>query len=202
MSLKYCPKCGNKLEPDSKFCDTCGADLTSRTEVLENTASVETEIPQKQPVQIIDKTVPSGVVYGDFWPRFGAFIIDSIIISIISWILSFLIFLPFFLYNPLNFRRWWFTFPFDWLIGFLYFWLLETYNDGQTLGKVALKLRTVDEKTFEATTPGKYAINNLLKSSGFILIDFIIGIIMNSGEPEKRLRFMQNASETVVISTK
>lgn len=201
MSLKFCPKCGNQLEPDSKFCDTCGADLTSRIE-SEISPGIKTEVPQKQIIQTSEKIIPTGVDYGDFWPRFGAFIIDLIIINIISWILSFLILLPFFLYNPLNFRRRWFTFPFDWLIGFLYFWLLETYNEGQTLGKVALKLRTVDAKTFETSTPGSYAINNLLKSSGFIIIDFLIGIIKNSGEPEKRLRIMQNASETVVISTK
>jgi uncharacterized RDD family membrane protein YckC len=202
VSLKFCPKCGKRLEPDSQFCDTCGADLTSRIEVSEVTPAVKTEVPQKQPVQTAEKVVPSSVVYGDFWPRFGAIIIDWIIISIISWVISFLIFLPFFFYNPFAFRRWWFTFPFNWLIGFLYFWLLETYNDGQTLGKAVLNLRTVDEKTFGPTTPEKYAINNLLRSGGFLIIDFIIGIIKNSGEPEKRLRIMQNASETVVISTK
>jgi len=202
VSLKFCPKCGKKLEPDSQFCDTCGADLTSRIEVSEGTPAVKTEVPQKQPVQTAEKIVPSGVVYGDFWPRFGAIIIDVIIISIISWVISFLIFLPFDIYHPLRFGQWWFTFPFNWLIGFLYFWLMETYNDGQTLGKAALNLRTVDEKTLGPTTQAKYALNNLLKGSGLLIIDFIIGIIKNSGEPEKRLRIMQNASETVVISTK
>ncbi len=202
VSLKYCPKCGNKLETDSQFCDTCGADLKSRKEVSEVTPTVKTEVPQEKPVQTAEKIVPSGVVYGDFWPRLVAIIIDGIIISIISWVISYLIFLPFFFYNPFAFRRWWFTFPFNWLIGFLYFWLMETYNNGQTLGKVALNLRTVDEKTLGPTTQAKYALNNLLKGSGLLIIDFIIGIIKNSGEPEKRLRIMQNASETVVISTK
>ena len=203
VSLKYCPKCGNKLDKiDSQFCDTCGADLTTRIEVSEVTPTVKTEVPQKQPVQTVEKIVPSGVVYGDFWPRFGAIIIDGIIISIISWVISFLIFLPFFFYNPFGLRRWWFTFPFNWIIGFLYFWLLETYNDGQTLGKAALNLRTVDEKTLGPATQANYALNNLLKGGGFLIIDFIIGIIKNSGEPEKRLRIMQNVSETVVISTK
>ncbi len=194
VSLKYCPKCGNKLETDSQFCDTCGADLKSRKEV--------SEVPQEKSGQTAEKLVPSGVVYGDFWPRLAAIIIDGIIISIISWVISFLIFLPYYVYHPFRIGEWWYTFPFDWLIGFLYFWLMETYNDGQTLGKAALSLRTVDEKTFGPTTTGKYALNNLLKGSGLLIIDFIIGIIKNSGEPEKRLRIMQNASETVVISTK
>ncbi|MFX1411797.1 MAG: RDD family protein [Promethearchaeota archaeon] len=199
MSLKFCPKCGNKLETDSLFCDSCGADLRTRKEVSKVAPTERIEAPREQPVK---KDIPSGVEYGDFWPRLVAIIIDGIIIGLAGWIISFLIFLPNFIYNPLTFNRWWFTFPFDWLIGFLYFWLLETYNNGQTLGKAALNLRTVDEKTLEPTTPGKYAINNILKSSGLLLIDFLIGIIMNSGQPEKRLRVMQNASETVVISTK
>lgn len=149
-----------------------------------------------------EKIEPSGVTYGGFWPRFWAIIIDGLFISMISWLISFLIFLPYFIYHPFDVGEWWFTFPFDWLIGFLYFWLMETLNKGQTIGKLALSLRTVDEKTFGSTTTGKYALNNLLKGGAFLIIDFIIGIIKNSGEPEKRLRIMQNVSETVVISTK
>lgn len=197
MSLKFCPKCGNKLEPDSQFCDTCGADLRTRKEVSEVTPTVKTEPPKT-----VEKVTPSGVVYGDFIPRLVAIIIDGIIISIISWVISFLIFLPFFFYHPFRIREWWYTFSFDWLIGFLYFWLMESYNDGQTLGKAALNLRTVDENTLEPTDLAKYAVNNLLKGSWLLLLDFLIGIIINSGEPNKRLRFMQNASGTVVISTK
>ena len=149
-----------------------------------------------------EKIEPSGVTYGRFWPRFWAFIIDGMFISMITWLISFVILLPYYFYNPFEPTEWWYTFPSEWLIGFLYFWLMETLNKGQTIGKLALSLRTVDEKTFGPTTTGKYALNNLLKGGGFLIIDFIIGIIKNSGEPEKRLRIMQNASETVVISTK
>jgi len=149
-----------------------------------------------------EKIEPSGVTYGGFWPRLIAIFIDGIIIGMIGWLISFLIFLPYYIYNPFEIGQWWITFPFDWLIGFFYFWLMETLNKGQTIGKLALSLRTVDEKTFGPTTTRNYALNSLLKGGGFIIIDFIIGIIKNSGEPEKRLRIMQNASETVVISTK
>ena len=149
-----------------------------------------------------EKIEPSGVTYGDFWPRLIAIIIDGIIIGMVSWLISFLIFLPYYIYHPFIIEDVYYTFPFDWLIGFLYFWLMETLNNGQSIGKAALSLRTVDGKTFGPTTKGKYALNNLLKGGGLLIIDFIIGIIKNSGEPEKRLRIMQNVSETVVISTK
>lgn len=195
LSLKYCPKCGNKLEQDSIFCDACGADLRTRKDVVEE-SEVKSEKRQERLVQPTPLKSTGGVRYADFLHRFVALIIDGIIIAIITgpitWALS-----------PSNWpwSAWWQSSLLSYLVGFLYFWLLESYNKGQTVGKLALKLRTVDEKTFEPSTPGKYALNNLLKAGSFLFIlDFIIGIISNSGDPEKRLRIMQNVSETVVIT--
>ena len=188
MALKFCPKCGNKLESDTSFCDACGADLRERPE--------KTETVPEQKVQPTAEKIPGDADYADFIPRLVAIIIDGIIISIIGW----LILLPI-NFNPL--RMFWQSYFVNYAIGFLYYFLLEAFNKGQTLGKAALKLRTVDEKTFKPTTPDKYALNNLLKAGSFLLfIDFIVGILMNSGKPERRLRLMQNVSETVVISIK
>ena len=196
MSLKYCPKCGNKLEPDSIFCDACGTDLRSRKDVGEK-AETKTEFRQEESVEYKTTMKPEGIRYADFLPRFAALLIDGIIIAIISGPITWALF-------PANIMRpwsvWWQSSLLSYLIGFLYFWLLESYNNGQTVGKLALKLRTVDENTFKTSTPAKYALNNLLKAGSFLfLIDFIIGLLSNSGKPEKRLRIMQNVSETVVI---
>lgn len=200
MSLKFCPKCGSELEPDSIYCVSCGANLGTKKKV-EETITYET-VPEKKAQQA--KIVPETVDYGDFLPRFIALIIDGIIIGIIGSILSLIIFvswIPFNIFDP--FGGWWtVSFPFDWLIGFLYLWLLETYNDGQTVGKMAMNLRTVDEHTLGPANSSNYAINNILKPSGLLILDFIIGVLKNSGDPKKRLRIMQNASETVVIRTK
>jgi len=190
MALKFCPKCGNKLETDSSFCDACGADLTEKKKNAETSTPVVSEPIQES------KLKPETNNYADFIPRLVAIIIDGIIISIIGW----LILLPI-NFNPL--RMFWQSYFVNYAIGFLYYFLLDAFNKGQTLGKAALKLRTVDEKTFKPTTPDKYALNNLLKAGSFLLfIDFIVGILMNSGKPERRLRLMQNVSETVVISIK
>lgn len=195
MSLKFCPKCGYKLEPDATFCQGCGVDLRTRTDI-----SVSNSEKQTISTGAIKK---EGVEYADFFPRLIALLIDGIIIGIISSSLSWAIFvpwIPFNIFDPFG-GMWSVSFPFNWLIGFLYSWAMETYNQGQTLGKIALGLRTVDEKTFQPTTSKNYAINNLLKPSGLIILDFIIGIVKNSGDPNKRLRIMQNVSETVVIKT-
>ena len=192
MSLKFCPKCGNKLEIDASFCDACGADLRDRVETKGMPSPIRADTVSEQKVDTFVERRPSGVEYAEFLPRLVALIIDVIIIAIIGWLIT----IPF-SFNLI--RMWWVSTLIDYAIGFFYFWLLESYNNGQTIGKAALRLRTVDENSFETTTPAKYAINNLLKPSFLFLLDFIVGILMNSGKPERRLRFMQNASETVVI---
>lgn len=200
MSLKFCPKCGSELEPEAMFCVSCGVNLGTRKQVAETT-SYET-VPEKKAQQA--KIASETVDYGDFWPRFVALIIDGIIIGIIGSVLSLIIFvswIPFNIFDP--FGGWWtVSFPFDWLIGFIYSWALETYNNGQTVGKMAMNLMTVDEHTLGPASSSKYAINNILKPSALLILDLIIGVLKNSGDPKKRLRIMQNVSETVVIRTK
>ncbi|MFX1504465.1 MAG: RDD family protein [Promethearchaeota archaeon] len=199
MSLKYCPKCGNKLEPESRFCVSCGADLDTREEIAESTAYEE--VPKKK-VET-SKISQEGVEYADFWPRFIAIIIDGIIIGIIGSSLSWLFFTPWIPVNIFDpFGGWWYTsFPFDWLIGFIYFTLTEVYNNGQSVGKMAMKLRTVNINTLEQAPSGNLAVNNILKPSGLIILDFIIGILKGSGE-KNQYRIMQQVSETVVIRVK
>lgn len=189
MSLKYCPTCGEKLEENSKFCMSCGNNL---------------ETPGSIPAQTVSakKTVtPEGIHYADFWPRFVAIILDSIIIGIIgsslSWIID-----PFNILNLWGIAFSWLNNLLSYLIGFIYFWGLETYNNGQSLGKMAMKLRTVDANTFLVASPKKNAINNLAKPSGLLILDLIIGLISNSGDPQKKIRILQSISETVVISEK
>ncbi|MFX0105029.1 MAG: RDD family protein [Candidatus Hodarchaeota archaeon] len=196
MSLKFCPTCGSELEPNAMYCTSCGADLSTRKEVSETVSEKKT-----QPAIKIGQ---EGVEYADFFPRLFALILDGIIIGIIGSSLSWIFFVPWIPFNIFDpFGGWWYvSFPFDWLIGFLYSWLLEAKNNGQTVGKMALKIRTVDEKTLDTATTSNYAINNLLKPSVFLLLDFIIGVFKNSGDPKKRLRIMQNASDTVVIRVK
>ncbi|MBY8984272.1 MAG: RDD family protein [Candidatus Lokiarchaeota archaeon] len=196
MSLKFCPKCGNELESGSSFCDSCGADLGTKTETP---AAISPGVTTTQE----PKVKPETVYYPDFLKRVIALIFDSIIIGLIGSAFTWILINPSFPVNFFDpFGRWWFTFPFDWLIGFLYHWGMEAHNNGQTLGKMALNLRTVDEKTLGQASSSNLALNNLFKSSPFLILDVIIGMVKNSGDPKKRYRIMQNVSETVVIFSK
>ena len=202
MALKFCPKCGNELEPEASFCNTCGADLRVKSETPVVNSPVASSPELKQTAQKPDFRTES-VIYADFLKRVIAIFFDSIIIGLIGSAFSWIIVNPLF---PINFfdpfGAWWFTFPFDFLIGFLYHWLLETRNNGQTLGKMAMNIRTVDEKTLGQASSRNLAINNIFKGSGFLILDFFIGVFRNSGDSKKRIRIMQNISETVVILTR
>jgi uncharacterized RDD family membrane protein YckC len=192
--LKFCPKCGAKLKSGEAYCAYCGTNLINRREDKEIQTSMASEKKNESQISAPKKHAQ----YGTFGRRFIAWIIDVILIGVISSILAGIINLTFFgwalvsqLYNStiVNF-----------ILGFLYFWLLESYNQGQTLGKMALKLRTVDEETLEVADERKYAINNILKPTPFLILDLIIGVISSSDEPEKnRYRIMQKLSNTVVI---
>ena len=63
----FCPKCGKANEAFARFCQSCGTDLSSAA------------------------PAPEGVVaatYGGFWKRVAALLIDSVVISFASGVIS------------------------------------------------------------------------------------------------------------------
>ena len=200
MSLNYCPKCGKKLEKNSQFCYSCGVDIRTQVNISEIAPS---QVIPIQKIQIPEKKPPENVIYADLLPRVVAFIIDVLIIAAIGSSITWFFF-PFNFINPWGTGQlmWWQVILIDYLIGFSYFWALESFNNGQTLGKMALKLRTVDANTLQASDPDKIAINSLTKASGLVIIDLIIGVLSNSEDSQKKARISQNYSNTVVIVEK
>ena len=177
MVLNFCPKCGSKLEENKAKCKNCGFDLSKRSQTEESFGEYQN----------------TNIEYADFLQRAFAWFIDIIIVIIITSPLS--LFLNFgsllLLTNVYNFA-----------LGFLYFWLLETFNNGQTLGKIMLKIRSVNEVNFESAEPVMYAVNNLTKASGFLILDIILGILFYFSEQQSNrniLRFTQHLAHIVVI---
>lgn len=210
MPLKFCPKCGGKLEPDDdlKFCTYCGADLRDRAESKQDMSEhVVSQVPvpsqprpQAAPVSSVQQpeqaTPPSSPTQGysreqfaDFLPRFVAWLIDIILIGIMGLFISFFIDFNLIVFNLV-----------DWLIGFLYFFLFGAFNNGQTLGKALFKFRTVDEDDLKVASTGRYLIDAIFKSYFLLLIiDTLIGLLANSGDPKKKIRLSQNIAKLVVI---
>ena len=183
MDLKYCPTCGSEIESDAKFCNSCGADLGERKPI----EAKEPQNPQNK-TKSATNTDSSKVIYANFGERLVAWLIDFVIVAVISIILF-------------SIGEWFLAIIIGYVIALLYFWLLEAFNNGQTVGKMAMKLRTVNEN-FEVAEPVDYLVNNILKSNiGLLIIDLIVGLISNSDDPKNRIRIMQGASNTVVIKT-
>ena len=81
----------------------------------------------------------------------------------------------------------------------IYFVAMETYR-GQTLGKKAMKLKTIDQTTLQEPTPQAHFINNLTKALGpLFLLDLFVGYISNDKNPKHQIRYTQQLSRTMVI---
>jgi len=180
MSLNFCPKCGFKLDNNSTICGECRLDLTTRIEKTKQDSSQEIGTD----------------IYADFLQRSLAWFIDIMIVLAIVIPLSIYVnFGLFYVYTNIYL----FT------IGFFYFWLFEILNKGQTLGRMVVKIRAVDEKTLKPAKPTRYFVNNVTKPTPFLLFDLLLGIIANinsTGIVKKRLRFAQNITEIAIIKVK
>ena len=178
--MSYCKKCGAKLSDEEKFCSKCGEPV-----------SVSTTIGVKGTG--LDKIQRDSQLQNLYLFRFIAFVIDAVIIGIITWIISLLISLPlwfigggFYLFAP-------FTFAVG-IISIFYFSVLESYR-GSTIGKGLLNLKV---HTLNGDKPdfGKAFIRNISKIHWLLLLlDIIIGLV-TEGEPSQK--FSDRYAGTIV----
>lgn len=105
-----CKVCGQDNPPEARFCAKCGATLVAEVEAPAAAAA-------------------AAAAYMGFWIRFGAAIIDGVIISLISSVLQWLAHWP--------------EIVFGILLPLLYYWLFTGLR-GQTPGKMALGIKVVN----------------------------------------------------------
>ena len=198
MSVQhFCPQCGNKINTNSEFCESCGLELFSNEQVHD-------KIPEpniSQDNNEVDSNISKSIKYASDGDRLVAYIIDGILFSAIGSLfgLIFGISWKFDLVSSLWNNSW----PVI-SVSFLYLFLLEYLNNGQTIGKVILKIQTVDENTFGKITTKQAALHTIGKL--FLPLDIIIGLISrDKSESEmenNQVRFTQKFSHTSVISLK
>ncbi|MHA1969726.1 MAG: RDD family protein [Candidatus Hodarchaeales archaeon] len=193
-----CSNCGSSNEPDSAFCSQCGEILLS-----EDRKTVE-EAVKGRPSEMLEPT-GNKLVIAEGWPRFWAWLIDVVIVGMITNVLSSLIFLiidswDFWSYGVWNPAQWIFSFGPSSLFLFVYFILMEYYNEGQTIGKMVLNLEIVSERTGERPTIGETAISAAGKAF-FLPIDVFLGWISRdeSQVPNLEQRITQKWAKVVVI---
>ena len=122
MASVECKVCGQDNPPEARFCANCGATLVARAK------------PPAPTVGPSYPTAPSAVAmeYAGFWIRFGAAVVDYVVVcaalvilrllfhTLLSYMLLFLFFLP-----------------------WLYYWLF-TGLKGQTPGKMLVGIKVVN----------------------------------------------------------
>ncbi len=198
MSVQhFCPQCGNENKPNSEFCESCGLDLFSNKHV-------DDKIPESNTSQNNDdvkSNISIPTKYAKDGDRLVAYIVDGILFSVIGKLIGLIFGTP--LSIDLVGSFWNNNWPVV-AISFLYLFLFEAFNNGQTIGKMIFKIRTVDEKSFGKITIQQAALHTIGKL--FIAIDVIIGLIARdkteSGMEKNQVRFTQKFSHTSVISLK
>ncbi len=193
MSIqKYCPQCGNKINSNSEFCESCGLELFSNQQVETNISQDNNEVKSN---------FSKSTKYADDGDRLVAYIIDGVLFSVIGSLFG-LIFGMSWKFDLVS-SMWNNSWPVI-AVSFLYLFLLEAFNNGQTLGKMILKIQTVDENTFGKITTKQAALHTIGKL--FLPLDVIIGLISRdkseSAMEKNQVRFSQKFSHTSVISLK
>jgi uncharacterized RDD family membrane protein YckC len=177
--MVYCKNCGTPLDEGIMYCPKCGTPLIAQ------------QVPTTQ--ASYGTPVASGLKLATWGERFVAWLIDSIILSVIIGILSIF---TYFMWTPLGFWPSWtpfFNFSTGGVIYFLY-WLIMDGTYGQSLGKMImhLKVSRLDSRPINMS-------NAAVESAGkaFLLpLDIILGLILY---PNRKQRLFNYISETVVI---
>ncbi len=148
-SVLFCTNCGQMNEANAVFCSRCGA----RQPVAGQNASVPAPIPAAGvPVQQAYAAPTTGFNgYAGFWLRFGAFIIDAILLRVVTWPLSLFFSLGF---HHMPFGRPHMIFPLFfggmfmgpiWFIAGWFYWAgMESSSYQATLGKMAVGVKVTD----------------------------------------------------------
>ena len=142
MKTSFCRYCGHEIPVSATACPNCGR-------------------------ATVDEAAPPTMQYADFWSRFAAWLIDTIVLIVPGFLIG------------VGGRG----FAGGFVIGFLYHWLMIAYWDGYTLGKRALNIRV--------TRPDGSAVDSAVAAarSGMRLVSGLaigLGFLWAAWDPEKR----------------
>jgi uncharacterized RDD family membrane protein YckC len=142
----YCPNCGVRLEGNPKYCSNCGTEL---------------DLPDFMETQSAGMTTTG---HAGFWLRLVAWIIDAIVVVVVSFMIR-LVPIPF---GPLLII----------LIIWLYYALMESSPTRATLGKMALGIVVMDmygNRVSFGRATGRYfgkIISTIILFIGYLMIAF------------------------------
>jgi uncharacterized RDD family membrane protein YckC len=195
---EICKRCGTPVSPSAQFCERCGAPLRgqgSPASLQEETSKPLSHngAPPGQPLGYPMYQAPPpyapvpSTPYEGVPIRFVAILIDSIILGVVSGIVAIII-------GALTALRG-LVFLFFLVFTFLYFtWMEGTY--GQTVGKMAVKIKVVKEDG-SPIDYGDAAVRTILRIIDGIFLYFIGAILIWSSDKRQRLGDM--VARTIVV---
>jgi uncharacterized RDD family membrane protein YckC len=213
MEEDKCQKCGTPASPGAKYCESCGALLPGAepSPPLTTPSGPQPEgqregAPSYAPppgYQAPPYAAPAVSPYEGVAIRFVAQLIDFVILGVAFWILSFLgaatITIdastgqtsvdPFFAAIILI----------DLVIAFFYFTLLEGHF-GQTVGKMAVRIKVVKAKGNSSISYGEAAVRTILRIIDLIpfVAPYLLGAVL-IWSSDKRQRLGDRGAHTVVV---
>jgi uncharacterized RDD family membrane protein YckC len=207
VDQELCKSCGTPASPGAQFCESCGAPLTEGV-----TPSQPETLLQPQPEQFGEPQEPAAyqgsqappLQYKSVGIRFVAILIDSIIIGIIGSIVT----LPLGAMTAVSVNQetgaisiptvYWTAVIIELVIAFLYFTILEG-RYGQTVGKIALKLKVLKEDG-SPINYGDAAIRTILRVVDEIpfIVPYLLGAILIWSSDRKQ-RLGDRVAHTVVV---
>lgn len=188
-SVLFCTNCGQMNEANAVFCSRCGA----RQPVAGQGASVSSATSSTAGAVPVQQAYASPVAsgYAGFWLRFVAFIIDTVVIWVVTWPLRILLFgffpfrphVPFdrpdfHMMMPFFFGMALFTAVIRLFAGWLYWAGMESSTYQATLGKMALGLKVTDlagNRISFARASGRYfgkILSSMILLIGYIMAGF------------------------------
>jgi uncharacterized RDD family membrane protein YckC len=185
---RSCAQCGAPAQPDAAFCERCGEALSAAAQPVQRPAAAA-----PAPSYVVPATQ---MPYHGLVIRFVALLIDGIILAIVAVILNTLFGAPMYFESGVGFLSITVGFILSVVIALLYFtYLLGRY--GQTVGKMALKIKVVNEADGSPITYQAAFIRTIL-----LVIDglfaYLVGalLILTS---DKNQRLGDRVAHTVVV---
>jgi uncharacterized RDD family membrane protein YckC len=206
VDQEVCKSCGTPASPGAQFCESCGAPLDEGTKPIQP----ET-LSQPQPEQYGEPQQPAAyqgyqappLQYKSVGVRFVAILIDSIIISIIGSIVTLPLPMTAVSINQQTQATtipttYWIALIIELVITFLYFTVLEG-RYGQTVGKMALKLKVLKEDGLPISYRDA-AIRTILRVVDVIpfIVPYLLGAIL-IWSSDKKQRLGDRIAHTVVV---
>ncbi len=197
-----CALCGTPASPGAEFCIACGETLKRKTPPVELQ-------PQAPPTYTPSSGVEPLTVSADALPyqgvaiRFVAQLVDVVILGVVFWLLGFtgagtitidastaqVTISPFFGVLILI----------DIIIAFLYYTLLEGRN-GQTVGKMVVKIKVVRKEDNSSISYGEAATRTILRIIDLVpfIAPYLLAVVLIWSSEDKQ-RLGDRVAHTVVV---